>query len=113
VRAQGIAGAGRTDNQTYSPAGYSPVYGTWEVNAASNNVALSFAVPNTAPTPLDTPVIVVHNYTLATAPLKIALDGVVLTANTDYFVSLRPAQSELWVTLNRKLAGTHSVQVIN
>jgi len=113
VRTQGVAGVGRTDNQTYSPVGYSPVYGTWEVNAANNNAALSFAVSASAPTTLNTPVIVVHSYTKTTAPLKIALDGVVLTANTDYFVSLRPAQSELWVTLNKKLAGTHSVQIVN
>jgi len=113
VRKQGVAGVGRGDNQTYSPTGYSPVYGTWEVDAASNKAALSFAVSAAAPTPLNTPVIVVHGYTKATAPLKIILDGVALTANADYFVSLRAAQSELWLTLNKKLAGTHSVQVVN
>jgi hypothetical protein len=29
VRTQGPAGVGRTDLQTYSPAGYNPIYGTW------------------------------------------------------------------------------------
>ncbi len=113
VLTRGVAGVGRTDNQTYSPAGYSPIYGTWEVNAANNNVSLSFAVPNTAPTALNTPIIVVHNYTLATAPKAIALDGVALNANIDYFVSVNPAQSALWVTLNRSLTGTHGVQIVN
>ena len=113
VLTQGIAGVGRTDNQTYSPAGYSPIYGTWEVNAANNNASLSFAVPNTAPAALNTPIIVVHNYTLATPPKAIALDGVVLNANTDYFVSVNPSQSALWVTLNRSLTGTHGVQIAN
>lgn len=113
VRAQGIAGVGRSDNQTYSPTGYSPVSGTWEVNAASNMATLFFAVPATAPTTLDMPVIVVHSYTKATTPLGIVLDGVTLTANTDYFISLRTDQSELWVTLNKKLIGTHSVQIVN
>jgi len=113
VRTQGAAGVGRSDNKFYSPVGYSPVYGTWEVDAANNNVLLSFAVPSTAPATLDMPIIVVHSYTKAAVPLKVTLDGATLTADIDYFVSLRPAQSELWITLNRKLAGTHSVQIVN
>jgi hypothetical protein len=93
--------------------GYSPIYGTWELDAANNNVLLYFGVSNTAPTTLDMPIIVAHNYTLVTPPVQITLDGVALVADTDYFVSVRPAQSELWVTLNKKLAGKHSIQISN
>ncbi|MBT9100198.1 hypothetical protein KFZ76_21065 [Methylovulum psychrotolerans] len=113
VRTKGVAGVGRSDNQTYSPVGYSPIYGTWELDAANNNVLLYFGVSNTAPTTLDMPIIVAHNYTLVTPPVQITLDGVALVADTDYFVSVRPAQSELWVTLNKKLAGKHSIQISN
>jgi hypothetical protein len=113
VRASGIAGIGRTDTNAYSPIGFSPIFGTWEVNALHNNLTLSFVVPGTAPSTLDTPIIVIHNYTGATLPRQILLDGVLLKANKDYFLSLRPGQSELWVTLNRKLAGTHIFRIVH
>jgi hypothetical protein len=112
VRTQGIAGVGRTDLQTYNPAGFSPIYGTWEVNALNNQVDLAFLVPGSAPTTLDTPILVVHNYTGTASPAQILLDGSALTANTDYFTSLRPSAAELWITLNRHLAGTHNFQII-
>jgi hypothetical protein len=57
-------------------------------------------------------IIVVHNYTGIASPAQILLDGVALTANSDYFISLRPGAAELWITLNRQLAGTHNLQII-
>jgi hypothetical protein len=115
VRTSGIAGVGRTDTVTYSPPGFSPIFGTWEVNAAAttNNLTLSFAVPSTAPSTLDSPIIVVNNYTRAVPPTQVSLNGTVLVANTDYFVSLRSDQSQLWITLNKKLAGTNSFSIVN
>ena len=114
VRTSGIAGVGRTDTVTYSPAGFSPIFGTWEVNAAANNnLTLSFVVPSTAPSTLDSPIIVVNNYTGTTAPTQVSLNGTVLVANTDYFVSVRSGQSQLWITLNKKLAGTNSFSIVN
>ncbi len=111
VRTQGIAGVGRTDLQPYSPIGFNPIYGTWEVDALNNQVDVSFSVPASAPTTLDTPIIVVHNYTGTASPAQILLDGVALTANSDDFISLRPSAAELWITLNRKLAGMHNFQI--
>ena len=115
VRTSGIAGVGRTDTVTYSPPGFSPIFGTWEVNAAAttNNLTLSFAVDSTAPSTLDNPIIVVNNYTRTTAPTQVLLNDTVLVANRDYFVSLRPDQSQLWITLNKKLAGTNSFKIVN
>ena len=111
VRSAGPAGIGRSDSQTYAPAGYSPIFSTWEVDAANNALNLNFAVPATAPAPLDTPVIVVHNHSKALSLVQVSLDGVRLIADKDYFLSARPAQSELWMTLARKLQGTHNLQV--
>ena len=111
VRTQGIAGVGRTDIQLYSPVGFNPIYGTWEVDALNNNVDLTFSVPGSAPTTLDMPIIVAHNYAGSASPTEILLDGAALTANSDYFISLRPGAAELWVTLNRKLAGVHTIQI--
>jgi hypothetical protein len=114
VRTSGIAGVGRTDTVTYSPPGFSPIFGTWEVNAAANdNLKLSFDVPSTAPSTLDSPIIVVNNYTRTTAPTQVLLEDTVLVANRDYFVSLRPNQSQLWITLNKKLAGKNSFSIVN
>lgn len=113
VRVSGSAGVGRADNKAYSPAGYSPIFGTWEVNAASNNAALTFAVPASAPSTLDMPIIVIHNYTLTTLPKQILLDGVALKANVGYFISRRTGQAELWITLNKKLSGTHTLRVVH
>lgn len=111
VRTQGIAGVGRTDLQAYHPVGFNPIYGTWEVNAVNDHVDVSFSVSPSAPTTLDTPIIVVHNYTGVASPAQILLDGAALTANSDYFASLRPSAAELWITLNKKLAGTHNLQI--
>lgn len=111
VRTQGIAGVGRTDLQPYSPIGYNPIYGTWEVDAWNNQVDVSFSVSPSAPTTLDMPIIVVHNYVGITSPAQILLDGAALTANSDYFISLRPSAAELWITLNRKLTGMHNLQI--
>jgi len=81
--------------------------------AANNNLKLSFDVPSTAPSTLDSPIIVVNNYTRTTAPTQVLLEDTVLVANRDYFVSLRPNQSQLWITLNKKLAGTNSFSIVN
>lgn len=115
VRTSGIAGIGRTDTAAYNPVGFNPIFGTWEVNAAAitNNLALSFVVPSSAPSSLDSPIIVVNNYTRTTAPARVLLNGSVLVANRDYFVSLRPNQSQLWITLNKKLTGTNSFNLVN
>ena len=112
VRTSGSAGVGRSDIQAYSPAGYSPIFGTWEVDASNNNVNLTFAVSNLAPTTLNTPIIVIHNYTGSTSSAQILLDGAAQTANSDYFISARPDASELWVTLNKNLSGTHTFQLV-
>jgi len=111
VRTGGIAGVGRADIEAYNPVGFSPIFGTSEVDALNNNVNLSFAVSNLAPSTLDTPIIVIHNYTAPASSAQVSMDGVALTANSDYFISARPAASELWVTLNKKLSGTHNFQI--
>jgi hypothetical protein len=57
------------------------------------------------------PIIVVHNYTGVALPSLVLLDGAALTADSDYYASLRPGAAELWITLNRKLAGTHNLHI--
>ena len=38
-------------------------------------------------------------------PSTVKLDGATLTADVDYFPSLRAGANELWLTLNRDLGG--------
>jgi hypothetical protein len=114
VRTTGIAGVGRSETMTYSPVGYSPVYGTWEVNAsAANSVNLSLAVSGSAPSTLDAPILVVHGYTGPATPTHLLIDGAEMAAGTDYFVSYNSGAQELWVTLNKKFSGTHTIQISN
>jgi hypothetical protein len=70
-------------------------------------------VSSSAPTTLNSPIIVVRNYTGPANPAQVTLNGVTLTANSDYFSSLRSDKSELWITLNKKLAGTNSFSIVN
>jgi hypothetical protein len=103
VATGGIAGAGRTDQTAYSPIGYNHIYGTWEAALAANSATLSFNVP--AGKALQRPVIVLRDYTNAKAPVSVQLNGATLSANTDYFASVRTGANELWITLGKDLPG--------
>jgi|GEM_PF-618682 len=96
----GPAGITRAANVTYSPAGYNHVYGALAFNAAGNALDANIAVGAGT---LKKPLIIVSNYTAGDPIVK--LGGVTLVADADYFASLRPAANELWMTLNRNLAG--------
>src|SRR5207249_1768830 len=98
----GINRAGDTA-LTYSPAGYNPVYATWEANAANNAATLSFSVGGAVA--LKNPVIVLHGYTGNAVPGRVRLNGTDLTNNADFFVSL--IGTDLWLTLNRSLSGSN------
>ena len=107
VRTQGPAGITRADNVTYQPAGYNHVYGALAFNAAGNQLDANIAVGAGT---LKKPLIIVSNYTAGDPTVKIA--GAAATADVDYFASLRPTASELWITLNRDLNGaTNHIEI--
>lgn len=107
VRTSGPAGAGRADTVTYAPAGYDHVYGALAFAASANALDANVAVGSGT---LRKPLLIVSGYT-ASSP-SVALGGVPLVADVDYFASLRPAASELWITLDRDLAGATNHLVI-
>jgi hypothetical protein len=109
VRTQGPAGVNRTDEMTYSPAGYNPVYGTWEATADAGRATLTFAVGGAVP--LRNPVIVLHGYVGNAVPRKVALNGVPLQHDVDFFASYRPGNNELWLTLDRNLLGSQTLEI--
>jgi hypothetical protein len=100
VATSGPAGVDRADTVTYAPPGYDHVYGALTFVAAANQLDANIAVGAGT---LSKPLLIVRSFTGA-AP-EVRFGGVVLTADADYFASLRPAASELWITLNLGLTG--------
>jgi hypothetical protein len=108
VKTSGPAGNVRADNVTYAPAGYNHVYGALAFSASSNQLDANIAVGSGT---LKKPLLIVSNFTGGYPPIQ--LGGVLLTADADYYASLRPATNELWVTLNRDLSGaTNHLQIL-
>lgn len=107
VVTSGPAGVNRADTVTYAPPGYNHVYGALAFRAAGNQLDANVAVGAGT---LKKPLVIVSNYS-AGAP-TVQLGGVALTADVDYFASLRASASELWITLNRNLSGaTNHLQI--
>jgi hypothetical protein len=96
----GPAGVNRAENVTYAPAGYNHIYGALAFSASSNQLDANIAVGAGT---LKRPLIIVSNYSAGDP--QVSFGGTLLTADVDYFASLRPAANELWLTLNRDLAG--------
>jgi hypothetical protein len=111
VVTSGPAGIGRSDSVTYAPAGYNQIYSTWNVRANNSNQA-TFNI-NVAQGALVNPVLVIHNYTAATAPLSILVNGVSKSADVGYFASVDPANQQLWLTLKGSFSGTSTIRITN
>jgi hypothetical protein len=101
VATSGPAGITRADNVTYAPPGYDHVYGALTFQASGNALDANVAVGAGT---LTKPLFVIRNYT-GGDPQSVKFAGVTLTADADYFASLRPSANELWLTLNRNLTG--------
>lgn len=109
VVTSGPAGLGRADTISYSPAGYNPIYSTWEVRADGSGEAV-FNL-NVASGALADPVLVVHDYQALAAPATILVNGVPRTADVDYFASLDADNHVLWVTLKGSFSGNTQIAV--
>jgi hypothetical protein len=108
VVTSGPAGITRADNVTYDPPGYNHVYGALAFSAQDN--ALEAKVEVGAGT-LKKPLFIVSNYTGGEPEVKFG--GVLLTADVDYFASLREVAGELWITLNFDLTGAiNQLQIV-
>ena len=101
VVTSGPAGNTRADNMTYQPAGYNHVYGALAFAASGNQLDANIALG--AGKTLKKPLFIISNYTGGEP--AVTFGGALLTADADYFASLRAGASELWLTLNRDLSG--------
>src|SRR5207237_5734273 len=93
----GPAGVNRADTVMYSPDGYNHIYGALAFNANSNQLDANIAVGSGT---LKKPLIIISNFTAVNYP-TVKFGGTALTADVDYFASLRSSPNELWITLNR------------
>src|SRR5258708_2507301 len=108
VVTSGPAGNVRADTVTYAPAGYNHVYGALAFSASGNLLDANIAVGSGT---LKKPLLIISNFTGSYPPIQ--LGGVLLTADADYYASLRASSNELWITLNRDLSGaTNHLQIL-
>ncbi len=109
VVAEGPAGVGRDDTMTYDPPGYDPVRGALAFAAAGNALDANVAIGSGT---LENPLLVIHSFD-GDYPSLVRCNGAPLAADVDYYASLRPGEQELWITLNRDLAGpVNRIEVI-
>ena len=107
----GVAGIGRSDTQTYTRAGYNPVYSTWDVTANANKATLNWVA--SGPDSLKNPVVRVLGYSIGTAPTSATFNGTSLVADADYLASVDTTTSTLWITLLRTISGATNTLAIN
>ncbi len=107
VVAAGPIGPARTDDVAFSPAGYSPVFATWEVACAAGRATATLDPKGAA---VAAPVFRFRGFTAATVS-SVVLNGQPVTAGVDYFASVDPAQQTLWLTLNGTVTAPMTVQV--
>jgi hypothetical protein len=90
VVARGPGGVGRTDDVARAIPGYDPRYGTFELRAAANAVALTL----TPSAPIHWPILEIHDWT-AGAPSHVTVNGTAAaTAST-----VDTATDTLWLTV--------------
>lgn len=92
--------------RAWSNPGLDFVYRTWNITASSGEVMATLHVNES----LVHPVLVIHEF--PDAMPVVALDGVALGADSDYFSSYDAMTGRLWITLNFTLAdGVHDISV--
>jgi hypothetical protein len=105
VVSSGPLGVARSDTAVYPVPGYNSIYGAHELRA---DVTGQFtATLNAAGGDLQNPIFLIH--TPAGVPGRLYLDGVLLTADLDYFASFDTSTGRLWLTLNRVWSGSHTL----
>ncbi|MBN8727080.1 MAG: hypothetical protein J0H15_05180 [Xanthomonadales bacterium] len=102
IATSGRSGVGDATAMGYQPVGYDPVYGALTFVAAANRLDADIALAPGAV--LRQPLLIVRGWS-AGLPATVKLGGAMLVRDVDYFPSVRADSSELWITLDRSLAG--------
>ncbi len=107
VATQAPGGVGRTDLVALSPAGYDPVYGVWQLAAASNQVTATLTPGAGA---LASPIFHLTGFS-ASQLSSVTLNGTPLTADQGYFATVDTAGQSLWLTLNGTVTAAVTLHV--
>ena len=108
VVTSGLGGIARSDSVTYEPAGYNPIYSTWEINSVSGNAAYKFTIETGF---LVSPMFVIRNYTPTNPPSMIQVNSMAKRTDVDYFASLDDYNDILWITLRGNYTGSNDVVI--
>lgn len=108
VVASGPGGAGRTDDVAYSPAGYDPVYGTFDVKAEASTGAVVATLDPKAKA-VKYPVFRVLSYPLTTDPTGVKMGATALVDGTDYVVSRDG--TTLWLVLKKTISAVTTLSM--
>lgn len=91
--------------------GYNDTYATHHLRAAADGVSFTITPGGV---PLENPIFVIEGYTARRLPM-ISLNRVALSVNADVdtgaYVSLDEAANRLWVTINRTLSGSSTIEI--
>jgi len=109
VTTSGPAGVGDSSTISYGTSSFDPVYSVYTLTAASNSLAASI---NLGTKTIKNPMFRIKSYTGTTSPV-VKLNGVTLTQNVDYFVSVVSfdTSNEMWLTFNSNVTGTFTIAV--
>jgi len=110
VATSGPSGVGRASitSVTYVPAGYNPIYSTWELTASGNAVSATLTPANGKS--LANPVFLIDNYTSSQLPGSISINGHSV-AGTDYYATVDTANQRLWITANSTASSAMTLAV--
>lgn len=108
VAANGPSGIADSTLRAYVPLGWDGVYGALTFTAVGNHLDANIKVGVGT---LRHPLIVVRGFTSGAYP-TLTLNGQALVMDQDWFPSLRAGSNELWITLNRDLAGASNRIVV-
>jgi hypothetical protein len=108
VVTSGPGGAGRTDSVSYSPAGYDPVYATFDLKAEAATGAVVATLDPKA-SALKFPVFRVLDYPLTTDPTGVKLGATALVDGTDYAVSRDG--TTLWFVLKKTISAATTLSM--
>jgi hypothetical protein len=100
IPTSGSATAANTNKTvTYSPKGYDPIYGTWDLSGSNNEVNATLAPA--ANMPLVNPVFVLNGYTSTQLPA--AMSTGTSASSPSYYATVDAAHQRLWVTVNKTI----------
>jgi hypothetical protein len=107
VKTTGPVGTRNPATQTLSPAGWDHNFRAWWVQASGTSTTVNLNISDT--THLVSPTLRISG--LTAVPSAVSLNGVAIASGTDYYASVDAANSEVWLTIAKSLAGNNTIAI--